>query len=103
MLSLLLQAVLPLLSLLALAGPTLAADGPKPDLHHTLFDNLPSKIFYFDDTSVSRPCYPESVCLDRGAGEVESVGWAGSAEGATGAAAGSAREIPLETCPRAVA
>jgi hypothetical protein len=34
------------------AGVALAASSDKPELHHTLFDNLPSKIFYFDDTPV---------------------------------------------------
>lgn len=50
-----LRSPVPLLSLLcaALLPLTLAADDPKPELHHTLFDNLPSKIFYFDDTTVS--------------------------------------------------
>ncbi|KAI5476446.1 signal sequence binding protein [Pseudohyphozyma bogoriensis] len=39
--------------LLALTALAVAAkDDPKPELHHTLFDNLPSKIFYFEDTSV---------------------------------------------------
>ena len=53
LLSSLSQLALPLLALLSLLPSTLSADS-KPDLSHTLFDNLPSKIFYFDDTSVSQ-------------------------------------------------
>ncbi|KAM0751951.1 putative signal sequence binding protein [Meredithblackwellia eburnea MCA 4105] len=42
-----------LLGLALLVGlATAAGSDPKPELHHTLFNNLPSKIFYFDDTSV---------------------------------------------------
>ena len=32
-----------------------ASDGDKPALSHTLFDNLPSRIMYFDDSPVSSP------------------------------------------------
>lgn len=36
----------------------------EPSVSHTLFDNLPSRIVYFEDTSVSSPCNSRrSICL----------------------------------------
>ncbi|BGO91124.1 vacuolar protein sorting/targeting protein PEP1 [Rhodotorula toruloides] len=46
---------LPLIALVVLALTSLAAaspEGPKPQLSHSLFDNLPSKITYFEDSPV---------------------------------------------------
>lgn len=41
------------LVLLAVTAVTAAPEGAKPALSHTLFDNLPSRILYFDDSPVS--------------------------------------------------
>jgi len=38
---------------LSLLLPTALAASDEPGLSHTLFDNLPARIFYFDDTPVS--------------------------------------------------
>lgn len=49
-----LSLLLPLLVILLACSPAAAAPADsKPSLTHTLFDNLPAKIFYFDDTPVS--------------------------------------------------
>lgn len=47
-----------LLSLLSLTQA--AKEGEKPQLSHTLFDNLPSRIMYFEDSPVSKPSFVQN-------------------------------------------
>ena len=54
-LSSLVLAVLVLLLAVTTVTVTAAPEGAKPALSHTLFDNLPSRILYFDDSPVRVP------------------------------------------------
>ncbi|GAA5934219.1 hypothetical protein JCM1841_004702 [Sporobolomyces salmonicolor] len=50
--SVVLTLLVALLAMSATPPVSAAPEGPKPDLTHTLFDNLPSRIMYFDDSPV---------------------------------------------------
>lgn len=58
--------------LLAVNAVTAAPEGAKPALSHTLFDNLPSKILYFDDSPVS---YPSPWSRSRGRASGAKTDW----------------------------
>lgn len=52
-----------------------APEGEKPNLAHTLFDNLPSRIIYFDDSPVSPHSSSASRAGSRYRLAVPAVGW----------------------------
>ncbi|GAA5980381.1 hypothetical protein JCM11641_001783 [Rhodosporidiobolus odoratus] len=61
-----------LISFISLVNPASAADSSHPELRHSLFDNLPSRIYYFPDSPVILYHDPHSLSVYRSPDEGKS-------------------------------
>lgn len=75
-----------------------APEGPKPQLAHTLFDNLPSKVTYFEDSPV-RPRRPLRRTRGRARRDGEQVGRVFVEEG--GARLAGSVDLQVRVCEAA--